>query len=35
MGYIVVTTDKGLCGGLNVNLLKAVVADLKKFRGAD
>ena len=31
VGYIVVTTDKGLCGGLNVNLLKAVVADLKKF----
>jgi len=30
VGYIVVTTDKGLCGGLNVNLLKAVVADLKK-----
>jgi F-type H+-transporting ATPase subunit gamma len=31
VGYIVVTTDKGLCGGLNVNLLKAVVADLKTF----
>ena len=31
VGYIVVTTDKGLCGGLNVNLLKAVVADLKKL----
>ena len=31
VGYIVVTTDKGLCGGLNVNLLKAVVADMKKW----
>ena len=31
VGYIIVTTDKGLCGGLNVNLLKAVVADMKKW----
>ena len=31
VGYIVVTTDKGLCGGLNVNLLKAVVADMKRW----
>ena len=30
VGYIIVTTDKGLCGGLNVNLLRAVVSDLKK-----
>ncbi len=29
VGYIVVTTDRGLCGGLNVNLLKQVVKDLK------
>ena len=29
VGYIVVTTDRGLCGGLNVNLLKQVVQDLK------
>lgn len=29
VGYIIVTTDKGLCGGLNVNLLKRVVQDLK------
>jgi F-type H+-transporting ATPase subunit gamma len=27
VGYIVVTTDRGLCGGLNVNLLKKVVKD--------
>ena len=29
VGYIVITTDKGLCGGLNVNLLKAVVQDIR------
>ena len=29
VGYIVVTTDRGLCGGLNVNLLKRVVQELK------
>ena len=23
-GYVVVTTDKGLCGGLNTNVLRAV-----------
>ena len=31
VGYIIVTTDKGLCGGLNVNLLKAVIADMKQW----
>lgn len=31
VGYIVITTDKGLCGGLNFNLLKTVIADLKKW----
>jgi F-type H+-transporting ATPase subunit gamma len=29
VGYILVTTDKGLCGGLNINLLKAAVRDIK------
>ncbi|HJN52096.1 MAG: F0F1 ATP synthase subunit gamma [Pseudomonadales bacterium] len=29
VGFIIVTTDKGLCGGLNINLLKAVVKDIK------
>lgn len=29
VGYIVVTSDRGLCGGLNINLLKAVVKELK------
>ncbi len=28
-GFIVVTTDKGLCGGLNTNALRAVTAKLK------
>lgn len=32
VGYIVVSTDRGLCGGLNVNLFKKVVADLKSWR---
>ena len=31
VGYIVVTTDKGLCGGLNINLLKSVVRDIKSW----
>lgn len=35
IGYIVVTTDKGLCGGLNINLLKAIVNDVKSWVGRD
>ncbi len=31
VGMIVVTTDKGLCGGLNTNILRAVVAKFKEF----
>jgi F-type H+-transporting ATPase subunit gamma len=30
VGFIVVTTDKGLCGGLNTNLLRAVTAKLRE-----
>ena len=30
-GLIVVTTDKGLCGALNTNVLRAVLARLKEF----
>jgi len=30
-GFIVVTTDKGLCGGLNTNILRAVTARLKEL----
>ncbi|KPQ26753.1 MULTISPECIES: F0F1 ATP synthase subunit gamma [unclassified Halomonas] len=31
VGYIVVSTDRGLCGGLNHNLFKAVVKDAKAW----
>jgi F-type H+-transporting ATPase subunit gamma len=30
-GFIVVTTDKGLCGGLNTNVLRMVTAKLKEL----
>ena len=33
VGAIVVTTDKGLCGGLNTNLLRATTAKLKELEG--
>ncbi len=29
VGYIVVTTDRGLCGGLNINLFKKLIASTK------
>lgn len=32
-GVIVVTTDKGLCGGLNTNVLRAVTAKLRELDG--
>ena len=31
VGFIVITTDKGLCGGLNVNLLKKVIGEIKTW----
>jgi len=34
VGYIVVSTDRGLCGGLNVNLFKAVLKDSMVHREA-
>jgi F-type H+-transporting ATPase subunit gamma len=34
VGFIVVTTDKGLCGGLNTNLLRAVTAKFKDIQAA-
>ena len=33
-GVIVVTTDKGLCGGLNTNVLRLTVAKFKEFDAA-
>jgi len=37
VGYIVVSTDRGLCGGLNVNLFKAVLKDsmVRRDEGAE
>ena len=34
VGYIVVSTDKGLCGGLNTNLLRAVTTQLRVTQSA-
>jgi F-type H+-transporting ATPase subunit gamma len=34
VGFIVVTTDKGLCGGLNTNVLRAVTAKMKEVQSA-
>src|ERR1700756_4147483 len=31
IGMIVVTTDKGLCGGLNTNVLRMVTNQMRKF----
>jgi F-type H+-transporting ATPase subunit gamma len=33
VGMIVVTTDKGLCGALNTNLLRQVLVDYKRLQG--
>src|SRR5687767_3211206 len=33
-GFIVVTTDKGLCGGLNTNVLRAVTLKLRELEAA-
>ena len=32
VGYIIISTDRGLCGGLNVNLFKAVIGELQQWR---
>lgn len=34
VGFIVVTTDKGLCGGMNTNVLRAVTAKLREQQQA-
>lgn len=31
VGFIVVATDRGLCGGLNINAFKAAIAKMKEF----
>ena len=35
VGVIVVSTDRGLCGGLNSNLFKTVLSQLKTWQGDD
>lgn len=32
VGYLVVSTDRGLCGGLNANLLRKLVAEIRDWR---
>jgi F-type H+-transporting ATPase subunit gamma len=32
VGMIVISTDRGLCGGLNANLFKTVIGELSKWR---
>lgn len=34
-GFIVVSTDRGLCGGLNINLFKAAMAAVREQKAAD
>jgi F-type H+-transporting ATPase subunit gamma len=31
VGYIIVSTDRGLCGGLNINLFKKAIIDSKRW----
>ena len=33
VGYIIVSTDRGLCGGLNSNLFKLLLADMREWQG--
>ena len=35
IGYIVVSTDRGLCGGLNVNAFKATVVSMKAWHDSN
>lgn len=31
IGYVVITSDRGLCGGLNANMLKTLVRDVRQW----
>jgi F-type H+-transporting ATPase subunit gamma len=33
VGYIVISTDRGLCGGLNVNLFKTMIGEIADWQG--
>ena len=35
VGYIIVSSDRGLCGGLNINVFKASVASMKQFKDSN
>jgi F-type H+-transporting ATPase subunit gamma len=35
VGLIIISTDRGLCGGLNANLFKTVIGEISKWRGED
>ena len=35
VGYIIISTDRGLCGGLNTNLFKLVLASIAEWRAKD
>ena len=35
VGYIVVSTDRGLCGSLNVNMFRPLVGELRNWAGKD
>ncbi len=35
VGFIVVSTDRGLCGGLNINLFKATIKSMKEWNDKD
>lgn len=35
VGFIVISTDRGLCGGLNVNLFKKVINEMSEWKAKD
>jgi F-type H+-transporting ATPase subunit gamma len=35
VGYIVISTDRGLCGGLNANLFKTVIGEISRWQAED
>lgn len=35
IGYIVVSTDRGLCGGLNINLFRTLVKDMAEWHASN
>ncbi len=35
VGYIIISTDRGLCGGLNINLFKSALDDMAQWEESD